>query len=204
MQAAKNQLGYALITAPFDGIINRLFIEENEVVGSGVTILSLSDVGQSEIKVGLSDRYIAQMKKEMAAEVVFPTIPSRVFTGKVKEISYASGDDVTYPITVLLDEPSTLIRPGMAADVTFLFGDSSSTITENIILPTEAIGEDADGNFVFVIEGKENGQGVVHRRSVTVGPLTSKGFEIKDGVKIGERVATSGLQVLLENMAVKL
>lgn len=204
LQAAENQLKYTAITAPFEGVVNRILIEENEVTGSGEPVLSLTDTGRSKINVGLSDRYIARMRKEMKATVVFPILPDRTFAGKVNEISFAAGDDATYPVTILLNEPSEDIRPGMAADVTFLFGDDGQTAQQKLMVPVEAVGEDADGHFVFIVEEKENDQGVVHRRAVTLGPLTPNGFEVIDGVRAGERVATSGLQVLLENMPVKL
>ena len=204
LQAAENQLDYTVIKAPFEGVVNRISIEENEVVGSGEPVLSLTDTDRSEINVGLSDRYIARMKKEMNASVVFPILPDRKFTGIVNEISYAAGDDATYPVTVLLNEPSKDIRPGMAADVTFLFSGNGHTAKQKLMVPVEAVGEDADGHFVFIVEEKENNQSVVHRRAVTLGPLTAEGFEVINGLRAGERVATSGLQVLLENMTVKL
>ncbi len=39
---------------------------------------------------------------------------------------------------------------------------------------------------------------------VTLGELTTKGFKVKTGIHAGEIVATSGLQMLAEDMIVKL
>ncbi len=204
IQAAKNQLSYAVLTAPYEGVINRVMVEENEVIGSGAVVMTISNIGHTEIEVNLSDRYIALTKPEMAVTVNFPTLTNQSFSGKVSEISYSASDDATYPVVIKLDESSSFLRPGMAANATFHFNNGNHTVEEQIFLPATAIGEDTQGNFVYIIEKTEGNQGVAKRRTVTLGELTPDGFEVKTGVQVGEIVATSGLQVLLENMVVKL
>ena len=204
VQAAKNQLSYATLTAPYDGVINRIMVEENEGVGSGTAVMTLSTLDHTEIEVNLSDRYIALTKPEMAVTVNFPTLGNWQLGGNVSEISYTAADDATYPVVIRLIESSPDLRPGMAAHVTFHFDNGHTATKEQIFLPATAIGEDPQGNFVYVIQKTTEGQGVAKRRTVTLGELTAEGFEVQRGVEVGEIVATSGLQVLLEDMAVKL
>ena len=204
VQAAKNQRDYAILNAPYDGIITRIMVEENEGIGSGKAVMTLSTLDHTEIEVNLSDRYIALAKPETAVTVNFPTLGNRQLRGQVSEISYAANDDATYPVVVQLDESSSALRPGMAANVTFDFDNGNGAAKAQIYLPATAIGEDNQGNFVYVIDKTTENQGVAKRRTVTLGELTANGFEVQSGVEVGEIVATSGLQVLLEDMAVKL
>ncbi|MEL0083379.1 MAG: hypothetical protein VW985_10120, partial [Gammaproteobacteria bacterium] len=47
-------------------------------------------------------------------------------------------------------------------------------------------------------------QGVVRRRTVTVGNLTASGLEVLTGVSPGDRVITAGVSRLQDGMAVRL
>lgn len=201
-QAAKNQLNYTKLTAPFNGIVNAIAVEENEEITPGATVLSLSGFASLEVKVNLSDLYIAKVLKGMSTSVSFPSIPGAQFEGVVTEVPYATSDAPTYPVTISITSADPRLRPGMSAQVLFNFNEDGSKA--RLYLPPDATGEDSSGNFIFVIVASEDGLGTVKKRKVTLGPLTEQGFQVIDGLKEGELVATSGLQILLDGMAVKL
>ena len=46
--------------------------------------------------------------------------------------------------------------------------------------------------------------GSVEKRHITIGRMTTDGFEVLDGLSLGENVATAGLQNLLDGQAVRL
>ena len=71
-----------------------------------------------------------------------------------------------------------------------------------IVVPTNAVGEDGNGRFVFLVEGEKN-KATVKKQSITIGNLTSEGFEVKTGLKAGQKIATAGLQTLLDGQDVK-
>jgi hypothetical protein len=57
---------------------------------------------------------------------------------------------------------------------------------------------DASERFVWVYQ-----EGVVKRRAVTVGRLTSQGIEVTSGLTAGDQVVTAGVQQLTENQQVR-
>lgn len=67
----------------------------------------------------------------------------------------------------------------MAANATFHFDNGDPAGKEQIFLPATAVGEDTQGNFVYVIEKNSESRGVAKRRMVTLGELTTKGFKVK-------------------------
>ena len=73
-----------------------------------------------------------------------------------------------------------------------------ATGASRIELPLSAIGEDADGRHVWVIE-----DGKAHRVAVETGELTSEGLVVT-GVEPGQRVVTAGLSKLYEGRPVRL
>lgn len=202
LQAAKNQLAYTKLTAPFEGIVNKIAVEENEEISSGMAIISLSGLGDLEVNVDISDRYIASVVIGMVCTVTFPGVGDLSFQGIVSEVPYGIADSPTYPVTISLEKKNKDLRPGMATEVHFLFGEDNGD--KGLYVPADGVGEDSSGNFVFIIDASERGRGVVNKRKVTRGALTERGFLIKDGLKEGDRIATSGLQILLDGMEVKL
>ena len=68
----------------------------------------------------------------------------------------------------------------------------------------KAVGEDDQGRFVFVVEPTGDDVAEVRKQPVTIGRLTAEGFEILEGLTAGQRVATAGLQTLLDGQRVRL
>ena len=202
LRAARNQLQYTRLPAPFDGIINQIAVQENEEITPGSAVLTLSGLGSLEVQVAVSDLYIADIGKDMVCQVTFPALAQTVFQGRVTEVSYGASQAPTYPVTVKILSQDQRLRPGMAAEVRFDFGEAARQT--GLYVPTDGVGEAQGKNFVFVIEKGPENRGTVRERPIDLGPLTNKGFLVKGGLASGELVATSGLQLLTDGMAVKL
>ena len=92
----------------------------------------------------------------------------------------------------------------MAARVTFDFSDDDLESSKKLVVPIKAVGEDAKGNFVFLIDSQDNKTGVVKKQTIEIGQITANGFEVTNGLEQGQRIATAGLQTLLDGQKVKL
>ena len=202
VESAQNQVSYSNLLAPFSGVITAVMVEENELIGSGTPIATISAMGNPEISVGIPEIFISKVKKDQAVDIVFSSIPDEVFSGKVYEVSFSSMGGSTYPVTVRIDKPTEDIRPGMVADVQFSFNDGKKEV-QKMVAPIAAIGEDNNGHFVFGLN-KEGENYLVKKKKIEIGELTSAGFEIKSGLSNGEIVATAGLNTLLDGMKVRL
>ncbi len=202
VESARNQVRYSSLVAPFSGVITAVMVEENELVGSGTPIATLSAMDNPEISVGIPEIFISKIKRSQNVNIVFSSIPNQTFSGKVYEVGFSSLGGSTYPVTVRIDKPTQEIRPGMVADVHFSFNTGKSE-QQIMVAPTAAIGEDSNGHFVFGLD-KEGENYLVKKKKIQIGELTSAGFEIKAGLANGELVATAGLNSLLDGMKVRL
>jgi RND family efflux transporter MFP subunit len=202
LAAAGNQLRYTRLSAPFDGIINSIVVQENEEVTPGTPILTLNSLGKLEVQVDVSDLYIAGIKAEMPCRITFPALDHESFPGRVTEVSYGTSDTPTYPVTVSVLSDDERLRPGMAAEVRFDFGENLEQT--GLYVPPDGVGEDPGGPFVFVIEKTTGDRGIIRKRGVDIGPLTEKGFLVTGGLSSGELVVTAGLQLLMDGMTVRL
>lgn len=197
------QIKFGYIYAPANGVIATVDSEIDENVNPGQTIATLNSGTEMEITLGLPESVINGVKENMKVAVTFPAIPNKTFDAKVTEVAPAvDANTATYPVRVTLSNPSDLVKSGMASNVTFDFG-THKLDNKVLVVPANSVGEDSNGNFVFLING-DGDKATVKKQKVTIGELTSEGFEIKSGLSAGQKIATAGLQTLLDGQEVKL
>ena len=205
VELAKLQLSYTRLTAPVGGAIASVHVEVNENVAAGQLVVMLTSGSQIEVKISVPEVLIALVKEGGKVNVTFDAIPDRAFAATITEVGVSSvGAGTTFPVTVLLDKRDPEIRPGMAATVTCRF--ESKDERDRFVLPSHAVVEDRDGRFVYGVEPilDEDGFGLIHRKSVTIGDLTENGLEIFEGLSDGDRVVTAGVSRIRDGQKVRL
>lgn len=201
IQAEQIKFGY--IYAPANGIIASVNVEVDENVNPGQVIATLNAGKTMEIELGLPESIINDISEDMPVDIQFSALKNQVFKGKVKEVSPSvNSNTATYPVKISISNATKMIKSGMAADVTFKL-KKDKTGGKKLIVPTNVVGEDSNGKFVFVLKGKGDTV-TVQKQKVTIGNLTTKGFEIKEGLKAGDKIATAGLQTLLNGQKVRI
>ena len=200
----QEQIQYGYIYAPEDGAIAAVYAEIDENVSPGQTVATLNSGSDMEITLGIPESSINGVQESMMVEVDFTSLEGQKFKAKVTEVSPAvDANTATYPVRVTVENPSSDIKSGMAANVTFDFGTQASKEDEVLVVPTSAVGEDSNGRFVFLIKEEEGGP-VVIKQKVEIGSLSSQGFEITSGLSFGQKIATAGLQTLLDGQKITL
>lgn len=203
-ELALSQLRYTRLTAPTDGAIASVPVEEGENVSAGKIVAVLTAGAMPEVNVAVPESLISGIERGSVVVVRFDALPQRTFNARVTEVGVAATTyATTYPVTVRLDRDDTAIRPGMAAEVTFRFPGRNDS-AGRFIVPPEAIGEDREGRFVFMIEPADNDRTIVRRRPVRVGELTAEGLEVLDGLQNGDRIVTAGVALIHDGQQVKL
>jgi len=202
LEASRNQLSYTVLEAPVDGAIASVNVEINENVRQGQTVVLLTSGARLEVEVAIPEVLISRIEEGDRVTVTFDALPGRALQAMVTEVGVAStGGATTFPVKVRLTEDNADVRPGMAADVSFGFEREGGS--EQVYLPTHAVGADREGSFVFVVEPTdETGVAVVRRRTVEVGDLTGEGIAILSGLREGEVVVTAGVRRLHDGQRV--
>ena len=198
----QRELTYYQLKSPMDGIVVSKDVNENENVSSGQAVVAISSEADIQVVVGVPEKYISQVKKDISVSIIFSTLPGKLFQGIVTQISYSISAGAIYPVKIFLNRMDKAIRPGMPANVSFAFGHGSQE--SFFVVPANAVGKDAGGNFIFTVEPmEEEGIGIVQKKNVEVGQLTDNGFQILSGVREGEFVITSGINKMTQDKKVK-
>ena len=104
------------VKAPFNGIVDHLFIEKGDFVGVGDPVATLLDLSQIVIEADVSERHIQALQLNQEARIRF--INGSEAVGKVRYISRVSSPATnTFPIEIELANPGQKIPAGVSAEV---------------------------------------------------------------------------------------
>ena len=202
VDAARDRLGYAVLTAPFDGTVAAVYVENFEEVRSQQPIARIVDDSRIEMVISIPENLISYTPHVTNIIVTFDAFPDQPLPAEIKEIgNEASATTRTYPVTLIMDQPEgSKILPGMAGTAR---GTPPAELGEaELVVPVSAVFSSDDGtqSFVWIFGEQDN---AVARREVKVGELTSTGLQILDGLESGELIATAGVNYLREGQVVR-
>jgi len=190
---ARNRLADTRLEAPFDGYIDRKFVENYDNVKEKQSIVSFLDCTTIEVIAGVPEELVARGKELQKFFCEFETYPGRRFPAALKELGRKPGAaNQAYPLTVKLPAPeSLLVKPGMAATLFVMIASSEAA---GFVLPVDAVVNDRDNrSFVWIYDATS---GTVERRFVTAGQLVAGGIEVLDGIEANEQVVIAGAHYL--------
>ncbi len=124
VEQAQAQLEKATLLAPIDGTITNINIREGELAQAGQPLFTIADLSNLKIETTDLDEFgAAKVKVGQTASVRVNAFTDKTLTGKVTEIAdqsvlLASGD-VSYPVTIVLDNQDPALRWGMTVKVEF-------------------------------------------------------------------------------------
>ena len=196
-------LGYTRITAPLDGTVVSVPVDEGQTVNANQTtptIVQIADLGKMEIKIEISEGDITSVKPGMAIEYTILAEPETVYratltsidpgmttltdgsyksAGSGSSLSSSSSSDsaVYYYGNAIINNENGPLRIGMAAARGVL------------VAPVVAVRRGERGRFVRVLAP----DGTVERREVVTGLADGVDVEIVSGLREGEAVITAEL-----------
>ena len=201
IELAKARVAYTKLTAPFDGAVSVITSKENENIRQGYPAIFLTGDTKPEVEISVPEMLISEVKKGVIVKIKFNAIKNEIFEGTINEVGVATSQyATTYPVTIVLNNTSSIIKPGMVADVQITF---ISTKKEVIVVPPISVTEDSKGRYVYIAVPEKGELAKVRRVNVKTGDLTSLGIEIIEGLKEDELVITAGISKLKDGMKVK-
>jgi RND family efflux transporter MFP subunit len=194
LNAMRAQLGRLDIRAPKSGLILSRNVEVGQVVSAGSgALFHLAENGQMEMRAQLSQQDLAYIHDGMPAQIT-PIGTDQSVTGQVWQVSPMI-DPTSRQGEVRIAIPyTTSIRPGGFAEAKI---ESGSTSLPQ--LPQSAVLSDDNGNYVYVINGKNE----VERRAIKIGSVEDQGVTIAEGISGNERVVLSAGPFLNPGQKVK-
>ncbi len=198
---ARDLLAKTAITAPIDGVVTRLDVEEGEMVVMGVQnqpgtiLMTVSDLSAVNAEVKVAEADVMRLANGSAASVTLEALPERKFTGRVVEIGASALPQVgtqaaarEFRVKVRLDGPAAALRPGLTCDTEIMVAERKNAMT----VPLQAVVEQNGQTGVFVLR-----DGGVKFTPVTTGIIGGLSIEV-GGLSEGTEIVAGPFQTLRE------
>jgi RND family efflux transporter MFP subunit len=194
LAGTRAEIGRLNVVAPTSGLILSRSVEVGQIVspGSGA-LFRLAEGGQMEMRAQLSQQDIAAVHVGMPAQVK-PVGSDHSFTGTVWQVSPMIDPQSRLGDVRIAVSYDPVMRPGGFAEVRITAGTTSAPL-----LPQSAVLSDDQGNYVYVINGKNE----VERRNIQIGTVNDNGVTIASGLSGNESVVLSAGPFLNPGQKVK-
>jgi HlyD family secretion protein len=182
------QLAYALVRAPFDGIVTDQYAYQGDFAQAGSRLLTIADTSTVIVKAPVSDEAATRVQTGDAVMVQPDDLPGTSLQGRVDLVGRsADPQSRAVEVWVSLPNPDGKLRPNSAARITI----ASNAATNSVIVPASAVTLDAttaSSGTVMVVDA----QSVAHEVKVTIGAHSRDRMQITSGLHGGETVVVEG------------
>jgi len=155
LEEAREQLSKTVFTAPIDGKVTRLNVEEGETViigtmnNPGSLVLTISDLSVIEIVVQVDETDVSAISLGDSAVIRIDAFPDREFVGRVTEIGNSAitppggqgqqaGQQaaIDFEVVLTLDATDAPLRPDLSATADIIVESRSQALAVPIIAMT--------------------------------------------------------------------
>jgi RND family efflux transporter MFP subunit len=176
------EIGRLDIRAPTSGLILARTVEVGQIVSPGSPALfRLAEGGAMEMRAQLAQQDVAAIRVGMPASVT-PVGTDTALSGSVWQVSPVIDPQSRQGEVRIAIPYQQSIRPGGFAEARI-----SSGATTAPLLPQSAVLSDDKGNYVYVVNAKNE----VERRNVRVGTVDENGVTIAEGITGQEAIVLS-------------
>jgi len=191
------QLHYYKVTAPRNGIVGDIPVRVGDRVTSATQLMTVDQPGSLEAYVYVPIERSSQLKMNLPVQVLDSN-------GKVladTRVSFISPQVDNTTQTVLVKarilNGNDALRQSQFIRARVVWGTHQSPE-----VPILAVSRLAGQYFAFVAEPQTGGAFVAKQRPLTIGETVGNNYEVRDGIKPGEKVIISGTQFLRDGAPV--
>lgn len=190
LNTLKAQQSMAIISAPFDGVVDEIFANEGEMATGQFPILRLVNLDQVYIEADVSERYLRNVKQGMEVMVEFPSIEEKAEAMITYVGQYISPANRTFKVRVEMDNPDGILKPNLLAYMSIMDEVDSSAI----VVPSSVLSDRGTSPYLYVVKA---GDSITTAQQVSVeeGMYYDNRSAIVSGLSVGDVVILDHLLI---------
>ena len=193
----EEQLQKSVITAPFDGEIDDIFIELGELVTPGQSpLLRLISTSEMYLEAEVPEKYLKSVSVGTPVEIEIPVLNKKINT-KVSFIGkHINTVNRTFRVVVKIKKTDSL-SPNLISTLHIF-----DYINNNaLIIPTNIISENSDGSeYVYSVNNNNTAQKIF----IKTGNEENGYVEVIEGLKENDIIINEGARLVKEGQAVQI
>ena len=201
-RGAQLDLMHTIISAPFDGIVDRVWVRQGSLVSPQAPVITLATEKNMRVSVDFDEEDAAKVHVGTAVRLEVPGYPGRLLSGRIARLAATASVDPTQSsrsriirADVLVDNTASLLKSGMRVDVRGEGVVSLGTLK----IPSDSLHFSNGQNVVFVVRA-----GRAQLRAVDVGYVSDQVAEIIGGLHAGDVVVVGDLPSMTDGQRVRI
>lgn len=142
LEQAETNLAYTTIVSPIDGVVVSRAIDVGQTVAASFqspTLFTIAqDLSKMQVDTSVSEADVGRVKAGMKVTFAVDAYPERKFEGTVRQVRDSATtvqSVVTYDAVIDVENPELSLKPGMTANVTFVWAEREAALR----LPNSAL-----------------------------------------------------------------
>ncbi len=204
LKYSDTMLNYARITAPFDGIVTKRFVDPGAFIPApnaadtpeAAAIINLTDFKTLRMQIPVPEIEVPHIAVGQQVQFVTDDLPGRRYDGAVTRFYYSLNEQTKTMLTeIQMPNPNLELRPGMLVRGRIRLEKRGDAL----LLPARALVIEKANAFVFtIVEGKAK------KLPVNTGFNDGTNVEIANGIKLDDLVIQAGQQILRDGQRVRM
>lgn len=178
------------VRAPFDGVIVELPYHTDGVrIDQGQPLVKIMQYDKLLMDVKLPEKHLPEVTMDQIVQIANYNVAAKdTIYGRISQISpVINADTRTFQSTLEIKNDKRLLRPGMFIKAFILSEKRDGTI----VIPKETVISRQDGKVVFTVEN-----GIATEKKITTGLENTDVIEVVNGLKVNDRLVTTGFETL--------
>jgi membrane fusion protein, multidrug efflux system len=168
------------IRASRDGEVTQLRAAEGDMVSAEEPFAVIADLDELKLNFTVTSDVVGLLKTGETYQV---EAADKEYEAEISSVDSMPGENGLYPVQATLNNEEKDLLPGVIASMKI----PEETISDAIIVPTEAVNEENEESFVFLVKDNK-----AERVVVTVLETQSENTAIEGDVSEGDQVIVSG------------
>lgn len=187
------------IIAPFNGVVETIFVEEGEMVAPGMPAIRLIGADQFVIAAGVPARYANVVELGDKVDVWFDTQVQDTLAGTIVYVANSiDPSNRTFKIDIRLPSGQTYYKVDMIANLRL----NTLSLSQAIVVSEEFVYSKGDGYVMYVKSTNSEGKDIAIERRVELGPSFKTEVVINQGLLLGDEIITIGSAFLNDGVRI--
>jgi HlyD family secretion protein len=192
---AQKKLNDATVKAPISGAVTERFVQEGEYISERTPVATIVQMNPLRLRTGVQEKYAGAIQPGQILEFRVESFGDQTFESKVAYVSPAIEQTMrTFTVEALVPNDDRRLKPGF-----FAKGVIYTKKDEGVMaIPDNAIATFAGVSSAYIVENDR-----IRQEAVTLGARQGDLWEVLDGLKGDETLATLNLNQLATGVAVR-
>lgn len=187
LEALEAQKDMAIITAPFNGIVDEIHQKKGEIAGPSIPFAQLVNIDQVYVEADVAETYLNYIKAGENAELEFPAIGYKTNAPIYRTSNIINPGNRSFKVRINLSNPGHKIKPNLISVLKI----KDYEIDNAIVVPSIIVKKDFEGNYLYL--AKKEGKNLVAKKTyIKISKTYNNLSMVESGVELGDKIITEG------------